>query len=523
MKRFTILWCVVFTCLMVFTAQAATGNGITVKSATHHDVSSPLWQMAKNVSVFKQGNREVENRPPQRVPKPIPGAVDTAVQSSLYAPVPLPLTITLNFDAQGADGFAPPDTNASVGDTQVVETVNVKYTVYDKTTGALTLGPLNGNAFFSGFGGQCESQNAGDPIILYDKMAGRWFFSQFTTTNPYLTCIAVSTTSDVTGTYNRYSFSNGKEFPDYPKFGVWPNAYFEGYRDFTNLSTFKGGVACAFDRAAMLAGSAATMQCSAAQGSYDVMLPSDLDGATLPPDGSTNMYVSLGASANQIDTFNFHVDFVTPANTTFALLKHLNVVAYSTICQVPFTRNCIPQPTGGEKLDGLSGFLMYRNAYRNLGAVGQNLVAHTIATSSPSTAKSAVRWYEIRTDANGPFTYQQGTYQNNNNSFWLPSMAADKNGNIVVGFNASSSTLDPSMFFNGRTASTPKGNLELPRKPIIGTGVQKNTVNRWGDYMSVSIDPTDDCTFWMAGEYIKTTGSFNWNTRLVKFKFNDCN
>jgi hypothetical protein len=526
-KRFSQTWLLVGTCLLVVAAQAEkVQKGPVVITETKHDVSLPLRDMAKQTSVPRHANREIDNRPPGVVPRQIgtPG-VDTAVQTEK-----LPTVGTnnlLNFDGQGADGVAPPDTEGSVGDTQYVQWVNLEYNVYDKTTGALILGPVAGNAFWSGFGGGCQSSNDGDPIVLFDKMADRWFVAQNVFATPYTTCIAVSNTNDATGSYTRYSFAitPSSAFPDYPKWGVWPGAYFGSYRDFKNGATFEGGEACALDRNAILAGNTATMQCFAAGTNYDVLLPSDLDGSTLPPDGNTNLYVTLGVDTTHIDTFAFHVDFANSANSTFTGPTHVNTVPYTLVCQSPFTRSCIPQPSGGEKLDSLGGFMMYRNAYRNFGTYESNVVAHTVAATAPSTSKSAVRWYEIRGGATAPKVFQQGTRQNNTtlgDSYWLPTMAEDGAGDIVMGFSVSGANTDPSMWYVGRVPTDKKGTMEDPKKVIKGTGVQKNTSDRWGDYATISVDPTDDCTMWFTSEYIKTTGSFGWNTRITSFKFPGC-
>ncbi len=527
MKRFSRMWWVVTACLLVVSAQAqAAQKRAVVINEIKHDVSLPLRDMAKLTPVPRHANREVDNHAPGVVPRQVgtPG-VDTAVQTE-HLPM-VGTTNLLNFDGQGADGVAPPDTEGSVGGNQYVQWVNLEYNVYDKTTGAKILGPVAGNAFWSGFGGPCQSNNAGDPIVLFDKLAGRWFVAQNVFSSPFTVCIAISATNDATGSYTRYSFpaQPSTAFPDYPKWGVWPNAYFSSYRNFQNGITFKGGEACAVDRNAVLAGGTATMQCFAAGTNYDVLLPSDLDGLTPPPDGSTNLYLTLGVDTTHIDAFAFHVDFVTPTNSTFTGPTHVTTIPYTLVCQSPFTRTCIPQPTGGEKLDSLGGFMMYRNAYRNFGTYQSNVLANTVATTSPSTAKSGVRWYEVRGGATAPKVFQQGTRQDNGtiaNSYWLPSMAQDKNGDIVLGFSVSGINTDPSMWYVGRLPTDPRGTMESPKKVITGTGVQKSTSSRWGDYASISVDPADDCTFWFTSEYEKTTGSFNWSTRIASFKFPGC-
>jgi hypothetical protein len=527
-KLLFLLMIVAIVSGMTIVSQAETvkKNPVVINEITH-DVSLPLRDMAKMTSVPPRANREIENHPPGVLPKQMGmPKIDPSVDTSDLPAVGT--TQLLNFDGQAADGVAPPDTEGSVGLSQYVQWVNLDYNVYDKTTGALILGPVAGNAFWSGFATKaCANNNDGDPIVLYDKLASRWFVAQNVFVTPYTMCIAVSNTDDATGAYTRYSFAvtPTDDFPDYPKWGVWPNAYFGSYRDFANGFTFAGGVACALDRNAILAGTAATMQCFPAGTNYDVLLPSDLDGLTPPPDGSTNLYLTVGVDTTHIDAFAFHVDFVNPANSTFTGPTHVQVPAYSTLCQSPFTRSCIPQPTGGEKLDSLGGFLMYRNAYRNFGTYESNLVAHTIAPDSASTAKGAVRWYEVRGGATAPRTFQSGTREDRSttaNSYWLPTMAQDKDADIVMGFSVSGTSTDPSMYYVGRVPTDKHGTMESPKKVVLGTGVQKNTANRWGDYATIAVDPADDCTMWFTSEYIKTTGSFNWSTRITSFKFTGC-
>src|SRR5207248_3181791 len=207
---------------------------------------------------------------------------------------------------------APPDPNATVGPNQIVEIVNQSFAVFSKS-GTAIYGPVPTNTLWSGFGGGCQSNDDGDATVEYDKLAGRWIVSQFSvTTTPYLQCVAVSTTGDPTGSYYRYSFQYA-DFPDYPKLGVWPDAYYVTFNMFRNGSTFSGPEACAYDRAKMLSGQAATQQCFALGSSYGSLLPSDLDGSTPPPAGSPNYVLSF--ATNSLQLWKFHVDWATPANT----------------------------------------------------------------------------------------------------------------------------------------------------------------------------------------------------------------
>lgn len=95
-------------------------------------------------------------------------------------------------------------------------------------------------------------------------------------------------------------------------------------------------------------------------------------------------------------------------------------------------------------------------------------------------------------------------------------------GNIAVGFSASGHNQYPSVWVAGRSAIDPPGALFGPLVIVNGTGVQIQSFKRWGDYSAMSVDPTDDCTFWYTNEYYATTGSFNWATRIGSFKFNNC-
>jgi hypothetical protein len=365
--------------------------------------------------------------------------------------------------------------------------------------------------------------------VTYDKVAQRWFFGQNVFVTPYTVCIAVSTTSDATGSYNRYSYSLGNSsFPDYPKWGVWPdptnNAYFQSFNIFAGGFTETGSEACAADRAAMLAGSAApNFVCFVTPlTNFFNIMPADLDGTTLPPSGSPGYYVNLATSTGNLNIWHFKPNFSVPTSSTFTGPTTFTTAAFNEVCPSTSRNACIKQPTGGELLEGLSDRLMYRLSYRNFGTYESLLVNHSVVPTGSSTAISAVRWYEIRSPGSSPVVFQQGTFQNGSISFWMGSIAQDKLGDIALGFSASSTGLDPSVIYTGRVPTDALGTMESPKLVIKGTGVQKSTSNRWGDYSDMTVDPTDDCTFFYTQEYIKTTGSFNWNTRINSFKFPGC-
>jgi hypothetical protein len=480
-----------------------------------HNISEPLGEIIKRMPPPSLETRTMIE-PGHYQPPIIGNGPDGAEQ---HAPLPkLSAKILQNFAGVGqgdygySDSLTPPDTNASVGNTQVVEFVNDSFAIFDKATGALIAGPTAGSAFWSGLGGPCAAPLQGDIIIKYDQLAQRWValylaFEQL----PYYICSAVSTTSDATSSYNQYSMSFGNNLPDYPKLSVWPDAYYLN----TNVN---GGYAdaCALDRAAMLNGQPMTAQCFQ-EPSEASFLPSDVDGAGIATDGEPAFFVDL-ATATSLHLYKFHVDFANPANTTFTGPTSITVASYSSACGG--FGQCIPQPSTNETLDSLADRLMYRLAYRNFGDHESLFVTHSV-TPSKGSQVSALRWYEIH-DPNGtPTIAQQGTFVHQTASLWMGSIAADKTNDLALGFSGSSSALFPFIGVTGRVPTDPQGLMESLK--ILKRGAGSQEYYRWGDYSSMAIDPMDDCTFWYTTEYLKTTAGANeWSTQLSSLRFGRC-
>ncbi len=515
--------------VLVFLLPWSSASGQTVQGppevppAVRHDVSPPLRDIPPLV----------DRRPPHEVflgrihpSGPLSSSPDTVVQSSAGPAVAT--TAGLGFDGVG-NGFvgpqgaftvnaAPPDTNGAVGATQFVQWVNTSFAVFDKSTGTAVYGPAAGNTLWTGFGVPCESTNDGDPIAQYDKAANRWVMAQlsYSLAPPYYLCVAVSTTSDATGSYNRYAFSYSN-LNDYPKLGAWPDGYYASYNMFKQVNFFSykfvGAKVCAFDRSAMLSGAAATQQCFQLSSSFGGLLPSDLDGSTSPPAGSRNYFLNFGS--NSLNLWQFHVDWANSTNTTLTGPTNIPVAAFSEACN---GGTCIPQTGTTQQLDSLGDRLMYRLAYRNFGDHESLVVNHSVTAGS----SVGVRWYELRSPSTTPTVFQQGTYAPDSNFRWMGSIAMDKVGNMALGYSVSSSSMHPAIRYTGRVPTDSLGTMEGETSIIEGTGSQLTNLNRWGDYSSVSIDPIDDCTFWYTNEYLQTNGTFNWSTRIASFKFPSC-
>ena len=502
-------------------AQGA-GSGPETTPAVRTDVSRPL----RDIPSAPRDNTP-KLHPNRRVPLPAqPEQADGALQTA--AGPTISTTGGLRFPGVGAGDYgfnpnsAPPDPNLSVGLTQVVQIVNESFAVFNKTTGVIATGfPKSNKTLWSGFGGGCEANNDGDAIAQYDKAADRWVITQFSvTTTPYLQCVAVSTTSDATGSYYRYAFSYGTtQFNDYAKLSVWPDAYYITFNIFNNGSTFAGAKVCAYDRASMLKGVLAMQQCFQLSTAYGGLLPSDLDGTIAPPTGSRAYFVNFGT--NSLNLWRFHVDWATPANSTFTGPTNIPVAAFTAACG---GGACIPQPGTSQKLDSLADRLMYRLAYRHFSDGHEAMVVnHSVKVSGTKRSEvDGLRWYEIRSPGTTPTIFQQGTFSPDSTNRWMGSIAMDKLGNIAIGYSASSSSVYPSLRFTGRVPSDPLGTLQTENVILPGTGAQQATLSRWGDYSALAVDPVDDCTFYYTNEYLKANGTFNWSTEIAFFKLPGC-
>jgi uncharacterized repeat protein (TIGR01451 family) len=485
-----------------------------------------------------------------------PRVKDPALQTHFSNMLPKDFTVPIDsFDGIGnssgnAPGCAPPDTNAAAGMTYVVEIVNLceagvgTFQVFQKdgtpVTGVIALGSLWTS-------GVCATGGDGDNVVNYDQFAQRWLVSQFAGSGvPTDECVAISTSSDPTGSWDVYDFPVATgNFEDYPKIGVWPDgsggSYLLSFNEFNaSGSAFNGAGYAAMDRNAMLNGAPANLVEFVGNGAdlgYSV-LPSTVDGTvTQPPSGDPGMFVDYvspylwGTSFYALEMWQLTVDWTNPAGATLTGPTEIDVDAFNDgICAG--SRACIPQPSPGEGLDSLGDRLMFRLAYRVSATDGHQIfvVNQTVGTgASPSSTPSGIRWYELDAPANStdPTQWavaQQGTFMPaDSSSRWMGSVAMDQNGNMALGYSLSSASINPSIVYTGRLAGDPSGTMTQPETTILtGGGVQESTGDRWGDYSSMVLDPSDDCTFWYAQEYYQTSGSFAWSTHMASFKFPSC-
>jgi hypothetical protein len=505
------------------------------------DISPPLRTIKPLVAKTCTKSENEEEGP---IPLgPVGPVVRDPVVQRVLGKIGIPAPI-ISFDGNNnLCGCSPPDPNGAVGPNNVVTMANLHFQIFDKSGNSL-FGPAANNTLWAGFGGPCQTENAGDPVVLYDQLADRWLLSQFTSSGAggFFECVALSQTSDPTGAYYRWAIATGagNNFPDYPKAGMWPDAYYFSTREFAGGSTFVGVGAYALDRPQALAGNPNPTMVgflappNPAYVVGDGLLPSDLDGMTPPPLGSPNFFVGsqddngpYGAPQDALTFWKFHYDPNTPANSTFTMTNTLPTQPFNSILGLcGGTRNCIPQPSTSNRIDHL-GYRqrpLFRLAYRNFGDHESLVTNQSVsAGTGPNGEVSGIRWWELRDPNGSPVIFQEGTYApglTDGIHRWMGSIAMNSLGDIALGFSASNGTnpsLFPSVFYTARHEGDPPGQMTLGEGSIInGSGSQTGSP-RWGDYTAIDIDPTDDTTFWFINEYVPSTSAIGWRLRVGAF------
>jgi len=491
----------------------------------------------------------------------------------------------LGYGFEGPQGVAnlrnPSDNTLAIGPDHVVQIVNTRMAVFSKKgkrfdrTGKILYGPVVTRAVFAGFGGQCEARNNGDAVVRYDQLANRWLIvmpifsrgpvrpdqpaagasgdpaaisppghpgqpgapvqmvppgqanpsdpnragAQNNGQGPYSMCYAVSTSSDPLGTYYRYEFLR-PFFPDYPRPAVWPDGY---YNPTSTSDYIIQKHACVAEREKMLKGLPATEQCFVIDG-VNFLNNADIDGYGLPPAGAPNIMMAAGGAQlkgiledDKVFYWKFHVDWTTPVNTKISGPFPISVAPYQYLCGGQLT-DCVPQPGSDKRLDSQGDKIMARLVYRRTNGKESIVAVHSVNTAAGG---GGVRWYEFRLDKKRePQLYQQGTYAPDKFFRWMPSPAIDRNGNIGIGYSFGGAPNFAGQRFAARLANDPKGQLTL-QETILANGEGSQNVMRWQDYTQTAIDPSDDCTIWYVGDYLKKEAPF-YSSRIGAFRLPGC-
>ena len=436
-------------------------------------------------------------------------------------------------------GVSPGDPVVEVGANHVIYAVNsggsgTYFNVYDKA-GALVAGPITFGSLAPA--GTACSSDGGDPIVLYDRQAGRWFILALDSSN---LCTYVSKTSDpVTGGWWSYNYPT-PTLPDYPHCGVWNDAYVCGDNE--------GGAQVslyAFDRANMLNGATArpaqrfaSIPKLAGYG-FQMITPATFYGSAAAPAGRKQIVARHrddeahdGAAADGaqdfLELYEMTIDWDTPANSGITALPRIGITEFNSWFRNYSTFATVPQPTSTTaRLDPIREVLLNQLIYRNMGT--HEAIVGTLATNqdparSGTVVDSAVRWFELRKNGSGAWTlFQEGTFSPGDaeTHHLMGTIAMDKFGNMALGYNitkTSAPTKFATLGYTGRSVADAAGVMSLGENEIaIGAAVE--TSGRWGDYYQMTVDPVDDCTFWFVGMYRPTGG---WQTRIQDFKFPAC-
>ena len=465
----------------------------------------------------------------------------------LAMPTPSATFAGINSTQSGC-GCVPPDTNGDVGPNHYIQSVNSRFKIMNKT-GTELLAPTTFNTFFAALGPTtpCGNANQGDPVVFYDHQADRWVVSDFAFNSfpgvSFYQCIGVSKTSDpVAGGWWLYALqvdpSNPNYLGDYPKFGVWPDAYYLTVNMFSNSSTFTGVRVYALPRTAMINGTGAPNPGAiafsitpATLGDTYSLVPAGFRTGNPPPAGTPEYLLAVdsptlgGVVQSQVHVWRFHADFDIPANSTLGV--GANHALNGNIAVAPFvdaftdtTSAIVPQLGTTRLLDTLGDKIMYPLVYQNRGGVESLWASHTVNNNQNGTGPTAIRWYQF--DVTGgtiPATaVQQQSFNNGGDGLWRfqPSIAVDSQGNTAVTYSTAGSTVSPSIRYAGRLSADSLNSL-AQGEATMQAGNSQTGSTRWGDYSATAIDPSDNLTFWNTHEYISAGTS--WNTRIGKFKF----
>jgi hypothetical protein len=566
-RRLGLYACIIVTLALTTGATALAGEGVTyeMEKVVPYEYRGDVRALSQFPLAAPQKQPYVHPvlRPPrtEKILPPLLAPEAPAMNIPLNAPLaPMPAAIVnflgMSFSDSCTGGQCgagwPPDPNGDVGPNHYIQAVNDAYAIYDKT-GTL-LARFTEDSLWSGTGSNpCNGNSEGDPIVLHDQLTDRWILTHFafavsgsTPVAPFYECIAVSKTSNpVSGGWWLYPLRmdpGGSGPPsgtlnDYPKFGIWPDCLYMSANEFAMPSgSFLGTSYASLSRSNLESGAALTWSLGFINNTSDpfTMIPSNLLGSaagSLPPAGTPNYFVSESQTAFAFEVRKFTAGPNCGGGGTLSAPVNVSQTSYT----VPTTNtNVVPQPGTTNMLDMIDDRLMQKVQYRNIGGSESLWVVHNVLTSSTGTV--VPQWAQIDvTSGNIAATpVQQQIYMPDTTLYrWMGSLAVDGNGNMALGYSTSNGNVPnyPSIAYSGRLATDPLNSLPQTETQLIaGSGSQTRKigsqfVSRWGDYTAMSMDPSDDCTFWYTNQYYSSTlngGSGNWQTQIGAFAFSSC-
>ncbi len=483
----------------------------------------------------------------------------TDTPSSEFSLIYHVLGVGNNFPGYVVSG-EPPNPTLAVGGTEIVQSANGAYADFDKTTGSII--PLGGSDFTEGNtiwsqllpGTLCANTNGNEVLVKFDRAAQRWILAQnVSATSPYAVCVAVSQTATFSDNlWYAYQFPVVQSgLTDYAKWGVWStgtasDGYYQTWNNFgAGGSGFVGPVICGYDRAKLLVGDRTAEQiCFQLTANESSLLPADLDSPVGPPATEDEFFIGGVADIDNshLSLYSIHINDWESGSATMTGLNNSQLIAvapYTGSCNGNYGGDCVPQEGASARLQSLGDRLMYRFSYWN------DRPSPTVTATPPippplqhwlvnfdvesSTGQIGVRWFEfIAIQRTVPVTslsvFQQGTFAgspSDTNYRWMGSIARDNVQDILLGYSISSSSMFPSIAVAGRKYSDPHGTLSAEQFAVNGGGSQGTSA--WGEYSTMEIDPSDNCTFFYATEfYLFSAFSSDWSTDISSWRFTNC-
>ena len=518
-----------------YTISAQKSSPAKISRSVYFGKSKPLKEIRPAMNVQQDAVRmEMPNKFPSGLLPPITG-YDSVFRLSMQSHHGYKgmVTPSLNFQGVGnVDNLAPADPNGDVGLNHVIQSVNVSFAVWDKE-GNLLFGPVPNKGIWDVLPGPWHNVDwFQDPIFKYDRYADRWLVSAMVLDYEqelYYQMIAVSVSPDPLGAYHCYAFEYDN-INDYPKIGIWHDGYYLTYWMNTPDWQYLHTIAAVVDKEAMLSGAsfATLIEFEIEEPNpythRESAMAADLKGLTIPNNLPCYFLVAeclqVGYPwAVNLNVFELLTDWKNPENSTFGMVDQIEAEPV-----VPFSYDfpAATQPGNFHDLDAINFILMYPVTYRKFETHEMMTGCQTIWTGE----KHCIRWFELRKENSSWYVYQTGHYSPDSASRYMPSISANLNGDIALGFTKSSQKINPSIWITGRRVSDTLGTMSYQEYEIyLGMNYANNLMgnwNRWGDYSCMMVDPEDDLSFWYTSMYTLEQPDYgNWATRIAKFKLDE--
>ena len=389
------------------------------------------------------------------------------------------------------------DPTGAVGPNHYIGAWNFAFRIFDKEGNPLT----NEASLSTIFPGNA----IGDPIVLYDAEADRFIITEFDSSPNGFNVAICQGPDPVNDDWYVYTSGFGTgTFPDYTKFSVWSDGYYVTANIGSSNRIF------VVERDEMLLGNEAQFVALplpgiSTSGFYSPQF-FNVGNPELPANGNaTVVYLQDdawgGVSEDHLKLWTVNVDWDNTSNSTVSQPVEMPTTAFTSVFDGGSFSNR-PQPSGPD-IDVLQATIMNQAQFRKFPDHNSAIFNFVVDVVGPGEL-AGIRWYELRQSADGePWEiYQEGTYVSpvNGKDAFSGSMAMDAQGNIGMGYTTVSSLEKIAIYYTGRYANDPLGQMTV-EETLIAQSTSNNSGNRLADYVHLTIDPTNDKSFWHIAEY----------------------